>query len=59
VLGANGSGKTTLLNIIAGTEFSSNGKVFINKTDVSHILSISAANGLTVFQIHLAELHLT
>ena len=37
VLGANGSGKTTLLNIISGTEISSDGQVFINKINVSHL----------------------
>jgi putative tryptophan/tyrosine transport system ATP-binding protein len=37
VIGANGSGKTTLLNIIAGTEFGSDGKVIINNTDVSRL----------------------
>lgn len=35
VVGANGSGKTTLLNIIAGAEFGSSGKVFIDTIDVS------------------------
>lgn len=37
VVGSNGSGKTTLLNIIAGAELSSDGKVLINNTDVSHL----------------------
>lgn len=37
VVGANGSGKTTLLNIIAGAEFSSEGKILIADTDVSRL----------------------
>jgi putative ABC transport system ATP-binding protein len=37
VVGANGSGKTTLLNSIAGTEFSSTGKIFITDKDVSFL----------------------
>jgi|SRR6185312_6787596 len=37
VVGANGSGKTTLLNIIAGAEFSSNGKITIDNTDVTRL----------------------
>jgi len=37
IVGSNGSGKTTLLNIIAGAEFSSNGKVLIENINVSRL----------------------
>lgn len=37
LVGSNGSGKTTLLNIVSGAEYCSNGKVLINKVDVTNL----------------------
>lgn len=35
IIGSNGAGKTTLFNLIAGTMYPSNGKIFINDKDVT------------------------
>ncbi len=36
LIGANGSGKSTLLNLIAGTEFPTQGKIIISGIDLTH-----------------------
>jgi len=37
VIGSNGAGKTTLLNLIAGTYFPDEGRIFINNTEVTFL----------------------
>lgn len=37
VIGSNGAGKTTLFNLIAGTIFSSEGRIFVNDVEVTKV----------------------
>lgn len=51
VIGSNGAGKTTLLNLIAGTCFPDEGKIFIDGREVTFLPEHRRANGLgRIFQ---------
>ncbi len=51
LIGSNGSGKSTLLNLIAGTEFPTEGKIVINNTDLTHVPNYKRSHDVArVFQ---------